>query len=92
VAVDAPRKVSGPIRRGTRLGTATVTVAGLRAGTVPLLASRSIPAPSAFDKARGWIGEHLLLLAIAACAILVIAILLGRSIRRIRRGKRVEQK
>ncbi|HKZ13701.1 MAG TPA: D-alanyl-D-alanine carboxypeptidase family protein [Solirubrobacterales bacterium] len=92
VEVDAPQKVSGPIRRGAPLGTATVTVAGLRAGAVPLVASRSIPAASAFDKARGWIGEHLLLLAIAGCAILVIAILLGRSIRRIRRGKRVEQK
>lgn len=92
VEVDAPRKVSGPIRRGARLGTATVSVAGLRAGTVALVASRSIPAASSFDKARGWIGEHLLLLAAAGCAILLIAILLGRSIRRIRRGKRVEQK
>jgi hypothetical protein len=69
-----------------------VSVAGLRAGTVPLVASRSIPAASSFDKARGWIGEHLLPLAIAACAILIGAILLGRSSRRIRRGKRVEQK
>jgi serine-type D-Ala-D-Ala carboxypeptidase (penicillin-binding protein 5/6) len=92
VAVDAPQEVTGPIRRGARLGTATVTVAGLRAGTVPLVASRSIPAASSFDKARGWIGEHLVLLAVAACAILIGAILLGRSIRRIRRGKRVEQK
>jgi D-alanyl-D-alanine carboxypeptidase len=92
VAVDAPRKVTGPIRRGARLGTATVTVDGLRAGSVPLVASRSIPAPSAFDKARGFIAEHPVPLAIAACAILLIAILLGRSIRRIRRGKRVEQK
>jgi len=92
VEVDAPRQVSGPIRRGARLGTATVSVAGLRAGTVALVASRSIPAASSFDRARGWIGEHLVLLAVAACAILIGAILLGRSIRRIRRGKRVEQK
>jgi D-alanyl-D-alanine carboxypeptidase (penicillin-binding protein 5/6) len=92
VEVEAPRKVTGPIRRGARLGTATVSVAGLRAGTVPLVASRSIPAASGFDRARGWIAEHLVLLAVAACAILIAAILLGRSIRRIRRGKRVEQK
>jgi D-alanyl-D-alanine carboxypeptidase (penicillin-binding protein 5/6) len=92
VVVDAPQKVSGPIRRGARLGTATVSVAGLRAGTVPLVASRSIPAASSFDKARGWIGEHLVLLAVAGCAILIGAILLGRSVRRIRQGKRVEQK
>jgi serine-type D-Ala-D-Ala carboxypeptidase (penicillin-binding protein 5/6) len=92
VEVEAPAQVTGPIRPGARLGAATVSVAGLRAGTVPLVASRSIPAASSFDKARGWIGEHLVLLAVAACAILIAAILLGRSIRRIRRGKRVEQK
>ncbi len=92
VEVDAPAKVTGPIRRGAKLGTATVSVGGLRAGTVPLVASRAIPAASSFDKARGWIGEHLVLLAIAACAILSGAILLGRSVRRIRRGKRVEQR
>jgi serine-type D-Ala-D-Ala carboxypeptidase (penicillin-binding protein 5/6) len=92
VEVDAPAEVTGPIRRGAHLGTATVSVGGLRAGTVPVVASRSIPAASSFDKARGWIGEHLVLLAVAGCAILIGAILLGRSIRRIRRGKRVEQK
>jgi D-alanyl-D-alanine carboxypeptidase len=92
VDVDAPREVTGPIRRGVRLGTATVSVDGLRAGSVPLVASRSIPAASAFDKARGLIGEHLVPLAVALCAILGMTILLGRSVRRIRRGRRVEQK
>jgi D-alanyl-D-alanine carboxypeptidase (penicillin-binding protein 5/6) len=92
VEVDAPSKVTGPIRRGTHLGTATVSVAGLRVGTVPLVASRSIPVASGFDKARGFVGENPVTLALAACAILIAAILLGRSIRRIRRGKRVEQK
>jgi serine-type D-Ala-D-Ala carboxypeptidase (penicillin-binding protein 5/6) len=92
VDVDAPRKVSGPIDRGAKLGTATVSVDGLRAGSVPLVASRRVPAASAFDKARGFIGEHLLPLAIVVCAILGIAILLGRSVRRIRRGRRVELK
>jgi serine-type D-Ala-D-Ala carboxypeptidase (penicillin-binding protein 5/6) len=91
IEVEAPRRVSGPIRRGARLGSATVTVDGLRAGTVALVAGRSIPAASSFDKARGFIGEHLVLLAIAACAILIAAMLLGRSLRRIRRGKRVQK-
>jgi D-alanyl-D-alanine carboxypeptidase len=91
VEVDAPVKVSGPIQRGARLGTATVTVDGLRAGSVPLLASRHIPAASAFDKARGFIGEHPIPLAVAACAILGRAIRLGRTVRRIRRGKRVSK-
>ncbi|MBS1885042.1 MAG: D-alanyl-D-alanine carboxypeptidase [Actinobacteria bacterium] len=90
IEVDAPAEVTGPIRRGARLGTATVTVDGLRAGSVPLVASRPVPAAGAFDKARGWIGEHLVALAIAACAILIAAMLLGRSLRRIRLGKRVQ--
>jgi len=92
VEVDAPGEVTGPVRRGARLGSATVSVEGLRAGSVPLLASRSIPAAGTFDRARGFVGEHLVPLAAAACAILLLAILLGRSFRRIRRGKRVEQK
>lgn len=91
VDVHAPEQVTGPIRRGAALGTATVTVDGLRAGTVKLVASRHVPAASSFDKVRGFIGEHLVTLAIAACAILAVAMLLGRSIRRIRR-KRVQPK
>jgi D-alanyl-D-alanine carboxypeptidase (penicillin-binding protein 5/6) len=92
VEVDAPAEVSGPIHRGARLGTATVTVDGLRAGSVPLVASRRVPAASSFDKARGWIGEHLVLLAVAGCAILIAVLLLGRSLRRIRTRKRVQRK
>jgi serine-type D-Ala-D-Ala carboxypeptidase (penicillin-binding protein 5/6) len=88
--VDAPAKVSGPIRAGARLGSVTVTVDGLVAGSVPLVASRHIPAASGFDKARGFVSEHTVTLAVAACAILLAAILLGAVIRRIRRGKRVQ--
>jgi serine-type D-Ala-D-Ala carboxypeptidase (penicillin-binding protein 5/6) len=91
VEVDAPGQVTGPIRRGARLGTATVSVDGLRAGTVPLLASRAVPAASGFDKARGFVSEHPIPLAVAACVILIAAMLLGWSIRRIRRGKRVKK-
>jgi D-alanyl-D-alanine carboxypeptidase len=92
VSVDAPVKVTGPIRRGAPLGTATVTVDGLRAGSVPLVASRRVPAASGFDKARGFISEHTVTLAIAACAILIAVLLLGAVLRRIRRGKRVQSK
>ena len=92
VTVDAPAKVTGPIPGGARLGTATVTVDGLRAGTVALVASRHVPAPSGFDKARGFAGDHTVTLAIAACAILIAVLLLGAVLRRIRRGKRVQSK
>jgi serine-type D-Ala-D-Ala carboxypeptidase (penicillin-binding protein 5/6) len=92
VSVDAPAKVTGPIAAGAHLGIATVTVDGLRTGTVPLVASRHIPAPSGFDKARGFVSEHTVTLAIAVCAILIALLLLGAVFRRIRRGKRVQSK
>jgi serine-type D-Ala-D-Ala carboxypeptidase (penicillin-binding protein 5/6) len=92
VEVDAPHRVTGPIRRGAPLGTATVSVDGLRAGTVRLVAGRHIPAAGSFDKARGLIGEHPVTLAVVGCAILIAAMLAGRFLRRIRRGKRVKQK
>jgi serine-type D-Ala-D-Ala carboxypeptidase (penicillin-binding protein 5/6) len=83
VEVDAPGKVTGPIRRGARLGTAIVSVDGLKAGTVGLVASRDVPAASSFDKARGFISEHAISLGIAAGVILIGAIFLGWSIRRV---------
>jgi serine-type D-Ala-D-Ala carboxypeptidase (penicillin-binding protein 5/6) len=89
--VDAPHQVTGPIRRGALLGTATVSVDGLRAGTVRLVAGRSIPAASSFDKARGFVCENPATLAVVACGILIAAMLVGRFLRRIRRGKRVKQ-
>jgi D-alanyl-D-alanine carboxypeptidase len=92
VEVDAPTQVTGPIRRGTRLGTATVSIDGLRAGSVALVASRSVPAASSFDKIRGFAGEHTVTLALVACAILTAATFLGRFLRRVRRGKRVHRK
>jgi serine-type D-Ala-D-Ala carboxypeptidase (penicillin-binding protein 5/6) len=92
VDVDAPGEVTGPIRKGARLGSATVSIDGLRAGSVPLVASRRVPVASSFDKARGFVDEHRIPLAVAACAIILLAILLWAVFRRIRRGKRVEQK
>lgn len=91
VEVAVPGQVTGPIRRGARLGTATVSVDGLRAGSVALVASRAVPAASSFDKVRGFIGENPVSLALATCAILIAAMLSGRYLRRIRRGKRGQQ-
>ncbi len=93
VTVDAPAKVTGPIRRGAH---------GWAPPRSPSTAYAPGPSPwspvatsrraSAFDKARGFVGEHTVTLAIAACAILIAVLLLGAVIRRIRRGKRVQSK
>jgi D-alanyl-D-alanine carboxypeptidase (penicillin-binding protein 5/6) len=81
--VSAPGQVEGPLRRGARLGRATVFVDGREAGAVALLAGRSVPKASAFDRARTFVADNLLPIAVAAFVILMlVAILLRRVVRR----------
>ncbi|HEY0318694.1 MAG TPA: D-alanyl-D-alanine carboxypeptidase family protein [Solirubrobacterales bacterium] len=78
VEVRAPGEVEGPIGRGTALGRANVFVDGRRAASVPLRAGRSIPAASRFDRARDFVGDNMIPIAIAAFVILMSAALLYR--------------
>ncbi|MBA3867026.1 MAG: D-alanyl-D-alanine carboxypeptidase [Solirubrobacterales bacterium] len=80
--VRAPHEVRGPIRRGAVLGHATVFVDGLRAGAVALRAGRSIPKASAFDRARGFVGDHPIPIALAVFVILMGALFLYRRLSR----------
>jgi D-alanyl-D-alanine carboxypeptidase len=80
VDVDAPAEVEGPIRRGAVLGHATVAVDGRPATTVALRAGRSIPEASAFDRARAFVGDHLIPLALAGFVILIGGVLLYRRL------------
>jgi serine-type D-Ala-D-Ala carboxypeptidase (penicillin-binding protein 5/6) len=81
--VRAPGEVEGPVRRGARLGSATVFVDGRRVGSVDLRASRSIPEASLFDRARATVADNSIPIAIAVFVILIIGvILLGRRGRR----------
>jgi serine-type D-Ala-D-Ala carboxypeptidase (penicillin-binding protein 5/6) len=76
VRVQAPGEVEGPIKRGARLGTATVLVEGRRGGAVPLRASRAIPEASFFDRARATVADNLIPIVIVAFVILMAAVLL----------------
>ena len=78
VELNAPREVEGPIRRGERLGSVAVNVAGRRVGVVPLRASRSVPEASAFDRARTFVADNLIPIAIAIFVILMVALVLLR--------------
>jgi serine-type D-Ala-D-Ala carboxypeptidase (penicillin-binding protein 5/6) len=78
VRVRAPAEVEGPLRRGARLGEATVFVAGRRVGSVPLRAGRSVPEASFFDRARGFVADNSIPIGIAAFVILIFAIFLRR--------------
>jgi D-alanyl-D-alanine carboxypeptidase (penicillin-binding protein 5/6) len=86
VEVRAPGEVEGPIGRGTALGRANVFVDGRRAASVPLRAGRSIPAASRFDRARDFVDDNMIPIAIAAFVILMSAApLYRRPARRERR-------
>jgi D-alanyl-D-alanine carboxypeptidase (penicillin-binding protein 5/6) len=80
--VSAPGEVEGPLRRGAKLGRATVFVAGRKVGSVPLLASRSVSEASLFDRARATVADNLIPIGIALFVILMIA---GTLLRRLAR-------
>lgn len=83
VRVQAPDEVEGPLQRGKKLGRATVFVEGRRAGGVALLAARSVPKASTFDRARAFLADNWLPIALGAFVILILsAILLRRVARR----------
>jgi D-alanyl-D-alanine carboxypeptidase (penicillin-binding protein 5/6) len=87
VEVRAPGEVEGPIERGAKLGRATVLLEGRRVATVALRAGRSIPEASAFDRVRGFVGDHPVPIAVAMFVILMGGVLLLRlMLRRRRRG------
>jgi len=84
VRVRAPEEVEGPIRRGARLGSAIVLVAGRRAAELPLRAGRAVEEASTFDRTRSFLSDNLIWIVLALSAILIGAALLRRR-RRARR-------
>jgi serine-type D-Ala-D-Ala carboxypeptidase (penicillin-binding protein 5/6) len=80
--VSAPREVEGPIRRGAKLGRVTVFVDGRVAGAVSLRAGRAVPKASAFDRARSFAEDNLVLIGAALFVILMVAAALLRLLAR----------
>jgi D-alanyl-D-alanine carboxypeptidase (penicillin-binding protein 5/6) len=78
VEVRAPSEVEGPIRRGARLGSATVFVNGLRTAKVPLQAGRAVPEASTLDRLRSFLDSDWIPIGIAVFVILIGAVLLRR--------------
>jgi D-alanyl-D-alanine carboxypeptidase (penicillin-binding protein 5/6) len=83
VRVEAPREVEGPLRRGAKLGRASVFVEGRKVGTVSLRAGRAVGKASAFDRGRAFVADNWIPIAIGAFVILMIALILRyQSLRR----------
>jgi D-alanyl-D-alanine carboxypeptidase (penicillin-binding protein 5/6) len=87
VKVQAPREVEGPLRRGRKLGRATVFVDGRRVGSVSLRAGRAVAEASAFDRARAFVADNWIPIALGAFVILMIAVTLLRRLARRNDGR-----
>jgi serine-type D-Ala-D-Ala carboxypeptidase (penicillin-binding protein 5/6) len=83
-AVRAPDQVTGPIRRGKRLGRVTIRIDGRIAGGASLLASRSIPEASSFEVVRSRAKATAALILVGAFAILTLVFAVRRRRRRLR--------
>jgi D-alanyl-D-alanine carboxypeptidase (penicillin-binding protein 5/6) len=90
IEVEAPHQVTGPIRRGARLGRAHVFVDGAPAGSVALRAGRSIPKADFVDRARSFLDNNWIPIVAAICAILIFGMLL--YLRRSRRKRRTSNR
>jgi hypothetical protein len=88
VRVDAPHQVEGPLPKGKRLGRASVYVEGRKVGTVALRAGRAVPKASAFDRARAFLADNWLPIAVGAFVILMIALILRYRVVRRKEARR----
>ena len=78
ISVQGPRQLTGPLRRGARVGTAVVLAGGRSIGRVPLVLARALPAVSALTIASRYFPEVLLGLGIAAAFGAVVVLVLRR--------------
>ncbi len=95
VTTMVPAEVEGPIKKGQRIGRATVAVGGGDViATVPLFSATAVDKPSLLDKLTGNVFLLVLVLAIVVFAILGVAALVRRrrQSRMRRRLRRVARK
>lgn len=76
--VDAPEELVGPIERGEKLGTVTVTVDGRREGSADLVASRSAETATFTEKVRSRFLSSSALIVVGVLVILVALLLATR--------------
>jgi D-alanyl-D-alanine carboxypeptidase (penicillin-binding protein 5/6) len=76
VRIAAPHEVEGPLRRGAKLGRASVFVEGRKIGSVSLRAGRAVEEASAFDRARAFFADNWIPFAAGVFVILMIALIL----------------
>jgi len=89
VSIQGPEEVTGPIRKGAKLGMATVTVDGRRVARVPLRAGRQVSKASVLTRAQSVAGDWIAVILIAASAIM-IGVFVARRRRRLGKAEKEE--
>jgi D-alanyl-D-alanine carboxypeptidase (penicillin-binding protein 5/6) len=80
----APTTIDGPLPKGTRVGTVTVTQRGKVVARVPLQTADAVDAATFFDRLRDWLGNPVTLILLGAFALcsLYLVLLRRRAVRR----------
>lgn len=89
VRVEAPDEVEGPLYAQEKLGEASVYVDGRKVGSVALRNGRVVPKASKFDRARAFLADNWIPIAVGAFVILMIGLILRYRVVR-RKGARRE--
>jgi D-alanyl-D-alanine carboxypeptidase (penicillin-binding protein 5/6) len=85
----APTTIDGPLPRGARVGTVTVTQRGKTVARVPLQTADPVDAATFFDRLRDWLGNPVTLILLGAFALcsLYLVLLRRRAVRRRQRRR-----
>jgi D-alanyl-D-alanine carboxypeptidase (penicillin-binding protein 5/6) len=88
VRVDAPDEVEGPLLKREKLGEATVYVEGRKVGSVALRNERVVPKAGDLDRARAFLADNWIPIAVGAFVILMIALILRYRVVRRKQARR----
>lgn len=85
----APTTIDGPLPKGARVGTVTVTQRGKTVARVPLQTADPVDAATFFDRLRDWLGNPVTLILLGAFALcsLYLVLLRRRAVRRRQRRR-----
>jgi serine-type D-Ala-D-Ala carboxypeptidase (penicillin-binding protein 5/6) len=86
---DLPTTIDGPLAKGTKVGTLTITQRGRVVARVPVVTADAVDAATFFDRLRDWLGSPVTLLLLAAFGVcsLYLVLLRRRAVRRRQRRR-----
>ncbi|WCB95583.1 D-alanyl-D-alanine carboxypeptidase DacF [Baekduia alba] len=81
---DVPATIDGPLPKGSRVGTITITQRGKVVAHVPVVTAGAVDAATFFDRLQDWLGSSMTLALLAAFGVcsLYLVLLRRRAVRR----------